>query len=57
MTTHAGFLLLFAACVAAVFAALVHDESRAQLRMGLKMFGALVVSGLVIGWLMFAVFG
>jgi len=56
MTSHVGFMVLFAACVAAVFATLLRDELREQLRFGGRVFGALVVGAYLLGWIMYAAF-
>jgi hypothetical protein len=56
MTTHLGMMCLFAACVAAVFAALLRDEGRDQIRLALRVFGGLVVGAYAVGWLMYGVF-
>jgi len=56
MTSHLGLLLIFAACVAAVFGALMRDVPRDQVTLGLRVFGAFVVGAYAAGWLMYAVF-
>jgi hypothetical protein len=56
MTTHLGMMCLFAACVAAVFAAILRDEGRDQIRLALRVFGGLVVGAYAVGWLMYGVF-
>jgi hypothetical protein len=56
MTTHLGMMCLFAACVAAVFATLLRDERRDQIRLALRLFGGLVVGAYAVGWLMYGVF-
>lgn len=56
MNTHLGMMCLFAACVAAVFAALLRDESREQVRLAVRVFGGLVLGAYAIGWLMYGVF-
>jgi hypothetical protein len=56
MTTHLGMMCLFAACVAAVFAALLRDEPAHQVRLAVRVFGALVVGAYAVGWLMYAAF-
>ncbi len=53
MTSHFLLLLLFSLFVAVVFAFLMKDEPREQLRFGAIVFGGFVVSALVLGWLMF----
>ena len=52
MHSHLLTLLAFAALVATVFATLARDERRARLRFGLKIFAALVLSVILLGWLM-----
>lgn len=53
MTSHILLLVLFAFLVSAVFAALLRDEPRAQLRTGAYLFGAFLGVALVLGWLMY----
>lgn len=53
MTTHAGLMLLFAVLVSTVFAALMRDTPREQVRLGLRLLAAFVVVALVLGWLMY----
>ena len=50
MTSHFLLLLLFAALVSAVFAALAHDQPRAQLRTAAWMFAGFVGVALALGW-------
>ena len=52
MTSHLGVMLVFAACVAAVFGTLLRDESRDQIRLGARIFGGLVMGAVVVGWIM-----
>jgi heme A synthase len=53
MTSHLLLLILFAFFVSLVFAVLLRDDPRAQLRTGGMMFGGFVVSAIVLGWLMY----
>jgi hypothetical protein len=53
MTSHVGLLVLFALFVSLVFAVLMRDDPREQLRLGLKMLGGFVGAALVLGWLMY----
>ena len=53
MTSHFLLMVLFSLLVAVVFAFLMRDEPREQLRFGAVVFGGFLVSALVIGWLMF----
>jgi uncharacterized membrane protein len=52
--THFLLLGLFAFCVSLVFAVLMRDEPREQLRTGGLLFGGFVGAALVLGWLMYA---
>ena len=49
-------MILFAACVSAVFGALLRDDLRDELRLALRLFGALVVGAYAVGWLMYVVY-
>ena len=53
MISHFLLLALFAFLVSAVFAALLRDEPRAQLRTGAFMFGGFLAAAVVLGWLMY----
>ena len=53
MTTHLGLMVVFAVFVSTVFATLMRDEPREQLRFALRLFAGFVGAGLVIGWLLY----
>jgi hypothetical protein len=53
VTSHLLLLLLFAFLVSTVFAVLMKDEPREQVRFGAAVFGGFVASAVVLGWLMF----
>jgi UDP-N-acetylmuramyl pentapeptide phosphotransferase/UDP-N-acetylglucosamine-1-phosphate transferase len=53
MTTHAGLMVLFAVLVSTVFATLLRDHPREQLVLALRLLGAFIVVGFVLGWLMY----
>ncbi len=53
MTDHFLLLALFAFFVSLVFSVVLRDEPRAQLQLGLRMFGGFLAAGLVLGWLMY----
>lgn len=53
MTSHLGVLILFAFFVSTVFAALMRDEPREQMRFGVQLFGGFVGAGVLLGWLMY----
>lgn len=52
MNSHVLLLGLFAFLVSLVFAVLIKDDPRAQLRTGAIMFGSFMAAALVLGWLM-----
>ncbi|HET7697649.1 MAG TPA: hypothetical protein VFK57_18180 [Vicinamibacterales bacterium] len=51
--SHFWLMALFACFVSAVFAVLLRDDPRQQLRTGATMFAGFVVAALVLGWLMY----
>ena len=53
MTTHVGLMVLFALFVSIVFATLMRERPADQAWLGLRLFGAFVVAGIVIGWLLY----
>lgn len=53
MTSHLLLLVLFAFFVSLVFAVLLRDEPRVQLRTGAMMFGGFIAAAVVLGWLMY----
>lgn len=53
MNTHLGAMVVFALFVSVVFATLMRDEPREQLRFGLRLFGGLVGGGILAGWLLY----
>ena len=53
MNSHLVLLVLFSFLVALVFAMLLRDEPRSQLRFGGMVFGGFVLSAVVLGWLMY----
>ena len=53
MTSHFVLLALFAFFVSIVFAVLLRDQPRAQLRTGAMMFGGFLAAAVVLGWLMY----
>ena len=57
MTSHVGMMMLFAACVSVVFAVLMRDDPRDQLRLGGRIFGGFVVGAYLAGWLLRGLFG
>ena len=57
MTTHLGVMILFAACVSAVFGALLRDAPRDEIRLAARIFTGLVFGAYALGWIMFLAFG
>jgi heme A synthase len=53
VTSHFLLLVLFSFLVSVVFAVLLKDDPRAQLRTGAMMFGGFVAVAYVLGWLMY----
>lgn len=53
MASHFLLLTIFAFFVSAVFAVLMRDEPRRQLRFGLLLFAGFIVAAVVLGWLMY----
>jgi hypothetical protein len=53
VTSHFLVLVLFAFFVSLVFAVLMRDDPREQLRTGGLMFGGFLAAALVFGWLMY----
>lgn len=53
MASHFLLLALFAAFVSLVFATLMRDDPREQVRYGGLLFAAFVLTGVVVGWLMY----
>jgi hypothetical protein len=53
MTTHLGLMVLFALLVSIVFATLLRDDPKEQLRFGGRLLAAFVGGGLLLGWLLY----
>ena len=53
MRTHFGLLLLFASFVSIVFAVLLRDDARSQVRFAAVLLGGFVLGAVVLGWLMY----
>lgn len=53
MTSHFAVMVVFALFVSVVFAALMRDEPAEQLRFGARLFGGLVLGGIIAGWLLY----
>jgi heme A synthase len=53
MTSHFWIMVLFAFFVSLVFAVLMRDEPREQLKTGGMMLGAFVIAAYLLGWLIY----
>jgi hypothetical protein len=53
VTSHIVLLVVFALLVSTVFATLLRDDPRSQLRTGAMLFGIFVGGAFLAGWLMF----
>jgi len=53
MQSHLLLLAVFAFFVSLVFAVLMRDDPRSQLRFGGLLFGGFLASAVVLGWLMY----
>ena len=54
LESHVGLMLLFAGFVSLVLALLTKDDVKEQFRFGSMLFAGFAVTGVVLGWLMFA---
>ena len=52
-TSHFGLMITFALFVSVVFATLMRDEPKQQLRFGAQLFAAFVVAGIALGWILY----
>jgi cytochrome bd-type quinol oxidase subunit 2 len=53
MTSHFWLMVLYAFFVSVVFAVLMRDDRREQVRTAAMMLGAFVAVAYVLGWLMY----
>jgi heme A synthase len=53
VTSHLAVLSVFAVLVSSVFAALMKDTPREQLRTGATMAAGFLATAIVLGWLMY----
>jgi heme/copper-type cytochrome/quinol oxidase subunit 4 len=52
-TSHFLLMVLYALLVSLVFAMLLKDDRREQIRTGAMMFGGFVAAALALSWLMY----
>ncbi len=53
MTSHFALLVLFSAFVSTVFAVVLRDDPREQVRLGLRLLAGFVGVALALAWLMY----
>ena len=53
MTSHFWLMVLYAFFVSLVFAVLLRDDPREQLKTGAMMLGGFIVAAYVVSWLMY----
>jgi hypothetical protein len=53
MTSHLGLLVVFALFVSIVFAALMRDDPREQVRFGVRLLAGFIGAALALSWLMY----
>ena len=53
MTSHLGLMVVFALFVSIVFATLMRDEPKEQLRFGARLVAGFIGAGVLIGWLLY----
>ena len=53
MISHLGLLVLFALFVSIIFAALMRDDPKEQLRFGVRLFAGFVGAALILAWLLY----
>jgi hypothetical protein len=53
MTSHLVLLLVFALFVSVIFAVLMRDDPKDQLRFGLRLLAGFVGAAIALSWLMY----
>lgn len=53
MTSHLGLMILFSIFVSVIFAALMRDDPRGQLRFGARLLGGFIGAALILSWLLY----
>ena len=53
MTSHFGLMVIFSLFVSVVFATLMRDEPREQLKFGSRLLAGFIGAGVLIGWLLY----
>jgi hypothetical protein len=53
VTSHFGLMVIFALLVSVVFATLMRDEPREQVKFAGRLFAGFIGAGVLIGWLLY----
>ena len=53
MASHFFLMVLFSCFVSVVFAALMRDKPEEQIRFGVMLFAAFLLTGVTLGWIMY----
>jgi len=53
MTSHLGLMVVFSVFVSVIFAVLMRDQPRDQLKLGARLLGSFVGVALVLAWLIY----
>ncbi len=53
MTSHLALMFVFSVMVSIVFATLMRDEPREQVRFGARLFAGFMGGGILVGWLLY----
>jgi len=53
MTSHLGLMIVFSVFVSVIFAVLMRDQPRDQLKLGARLLGSFVGVALVLAWLIY----
>jgi hypothetical protein len=53
MTSHLGLMILFSLFVSVIFAALMRDDPREQLRFGARLLAGFIGAALILSWLLY----
>ena len=53
MTSHFGYMCLFALCVSIVFATLMREEPKEQVRFGARLLAGFIGLGVLAGWVVY----
>ena len=54
MTSHFALLVVFALFTSVVFAVLMRDDTREQLRFGARLLGGFIGAAIILSWLLYA---